>query len=268
MTSYKTYFQPLTIPGISIPAPTSAIVNPTAPYKTNVIPVSSPGSSPIILTGSSGSSKPSGIKNVVDVFKNIVTLKPIYANTGNPTTDVIVGATSQAAGTAALGFGLLGLGAAGIDYVAGSAATASAGKLTSSIAGKGLPSWLLPAAAGAGAGYLLFNKAPQTQQTTPTQNTNPSQTPTQNTNPSQPTNQNPQTNPTVYVPGSNNVVYQDTYAYSQSSSSPTQNTFSYQISNQTTTTTQSTTAAQTGSFDWLPIALIAGAFLLLNNQGG
>jgi hypothetical protein len=258
MTTYSKYFDPGTVPGVILPTKTTQIVNPIAPYKATPTVIN-----PVNDIRTYNTSKPArerGLSNVIDVFKNIITLQPIQANTGNPTTDIIVGATSQSLGTAALGFGALGLGAAGVDYVAGSVVAASAGKLTSSIAGKGLPSWLVPAGIGAGLSYLVFGKG--TSQTA-AQNTNPTVTPTQTTNPSQPTNQNPNTNPTMYIPGSNNVVYQDTYSYSQSSSTPTQNTLSYQLTNTTTNANQTTT--QSTGIDPLILVIGAVAFLLLKD---
>jgi len=257
MTQLSDLMGPIKIAGITPPAQK---INPTAPYKNNAFPPGSSGQNPGSGAQQNNSlkniSSPNGLSNVANVFGNLITLKPIYANTGNPTTDVIVGAAAQSAGTAALGLGILGLGAAGVDYVAGGAVAPA---LTSTT-GKALPNWLVPAGIGALGGYLLGGKG-STQTTTPTQNTNPTVTPTQTTNPQITTPNN--TNPTVYVPGSGNVIYQDTYSYSQST--PTQNTLSYQTTNTTTNANQTTTTTQSTGIDPIWIALAAAAVLIFNN---
>jgi len=131
--------------------------------------------SPLGKTGPSRRNNNSGgWQNVADVFTNIATLQPITANTGSTAGDIAVGLTAQSLGTAALGFGALATGAAAIDAIsagivaAGSSSAAAAGGLTATgtTAASSTPSWLIPAAAGVGAGFLLFGQGKQEQQST------------------------------------------------------------------------------------------------------
>lgn len=159
------------------------------------------------------------------------------------------------------------LAAGGSGAAAGGAALTATGATATPTIGS------LALAAGVGAGAaLLLNGKPQTQTVTPSANTNPVQNPQQNITPQQITPQSQQStvNPNVGNSGQIGTLNLNTYnnPTSLNYSMPTQNTTSYQINEQSTTSSQTTTSNQTSGID--PLLAIVGvvAALFLSNRGG
>jgi hypothetical protein len=122
--------------------------------------------------------------------------------------------------------------------------------------------YLIGGAAGVIGGLLLNGGSKQTATTTPTQNITPTQTPSQIITPSI----NPDTKifPNLNVPGSYNTINQNTISDVYNNS--TQNTSSFQISNQNTTSSQTTTTQQSSGIGDLGIIGIAAVAILLMNK--
>lgn len=247
--------------------------------KSSNLPVSSAfsptvnSSPPPLQNMGSSSGEPPGWSNVGAVFKSIATLQPIRANTGNTVADTVLGLSAQSLGTAALGFGALGVAGAGVDFVAGAIAgtgAPAAAELTAGTGAASTPSWLIPAAAGLGAGFFLFGQNGQQQETTASQTTTPYQNPTQNTNPYQDTTQSSGGGSSdvsgTTISGGSGSIFNYTQRNTYNTSTSNQLTYSYQISSQATYPSQDVSPSQTSSDSLLPIILAVGAVLLLNNQ--
>lgn len=204
-------------------------------------PAASIGSSEDYHSFSAGMKRVGAVLNPFD-WDRIKLVNPFHPERGGidvtvPTKVLTIGAEI---GTLAYGAGAIGAFGSGASLSAPGSASISP--------------YLIGGAIGAGAVALMGSDQEAT--VTPTQNTNPIQQPQQNIIPQI----KPETtiSPQIYIPGSNNVVNQNTYSDVYNISE--QLTNSYQINEQATTSNQITTTSQEGGIS--PLILLAGIALI------
>jgi len=226
--------------------------------------VNSPSStSPVTdLYGSPYQSPRAGLRRVAQVFNpfNLGTIYLSNPKTGAPIADVTLPVKLATIGGEVLGAGAI-VGALGATTAGG----ATAGSLTATGAAGKISPFLIGAGAGIVTASLLNGKG-GTQTTTPTQTTSPIQTPTQTITPQQQIAQGSggvTGNPEISQSGSGSIIQTtNTSNLTYNLSNPVQYTTSYQINEQITTSTQSTTTEQSTGIDPLMIAILAGVILL------
>lgn len=206
---------------------------------------------------------PRGVGNIIPTIWSGLTLQGISANTGSRIGDVVLsGVASNPYLTALGGAGAYTLGA---NLILGGVTATDAAVAAGTTGTKAFLPYLIGGAAGLGTALLLGGGKGNDATITPTQNTNPQQTPSQIITPSI----NPDTKiyPNLNVPGSYNTINQNTISDVYNNS--TQNTLSYQINTQNTTSSQTTTTQQsTGIGDLGIIGIAAVALLLLGGKNG